>query len=120
MGLQLTLDKEKNQFYYTFVDAYWCVKEIAYSTEDMYARLVCYPNRESSHKQGTVVPSALSVGGSYLPVVDSAIYHWQFTAKIVDVFPNGIPLNENEQKTAIYNWVKAYTGIPFEDVLEEE
>ena len=118
MGLKLTLEKENNQLYHTFVDAYWAVKEIRYTTEDMYAKLICYPSRESSHKQGEVVSSSLPVGGSYLPIVDSALYQWEFTAKIAEVFPDGIPLDEDEQKTAIYEWVKAYTGMAFEDVME--
>lgn len=120
MGLQLTLEKEKNQMYHTFEDAYWAVKEIRYTTEDMYAKLLCYPSRESSHVQGIVVSSSLTVGGSYLPIVDSALYQWEFTAPISEVFPDGIPLSQNEQKTAIYEWVKSYTGLPFEDVLEDE
>ena len=120
MGLQLTLEKDKNQMYHTFEDVYWAVKEIRYTTEDMYAKLLCYPSRESSHVQGSVVSSSLPVGGPYLPIVDSALYQWEFTEKISEVFPDGIPLSENEQKTAIYEWVKVYTGLPFEDVLEDE
>ncbi len=120
MGLQLTLEKENNQLYHTFEDAYWAVKEIRYTTEDMYAKLLCYPSRESSHRQGKIVSSTLPVGGPYLPIVDSALYQWEFTAKIVEVFPEGIPLSENEQKTAIYEWVKVYTGLEFEDILEED
>lgn len=120
MGLQLTLEKEFNQLCHTFDNAYWVVKEIRYTTEDMYAKLLCYPSRESSHKQGEVVSSSLGIGGSYLPIIDSALYHWEFTAKIADIFPSGIPLSENEQKTAIYKWVKAYTNLNFTDVLEEE
>ncbi len=119
MGLQLTLLKENNQLYHTFTDAYWAVKEIRYTTEDMYAKLICYPSREASHMQGEVVSTSLSVGGPYLPIVDSALYQWEFTAKISEVFPEGIPLSEDEQKTAIYEWVKSYTGLEFEDVLEE-
>lgn len=120
MGLKLTLEKENNQIYHTFEDAYWAVKEIRYTTEDMYAKLICYPSRESSHMQGEVVSSSLPVGGPYLPIVDSALYQWEFTAKISEVFPEGIPLSQNEQKTAIYEWVKSYTRLPFEDVLEDE
>lgn len=41
-------------------------------------------------------------------------------ARIKDIFPDGIPLDADKQKTAIYNWVKVYTGLPFEDVFEEE
>lgn len=119
MGLQLTLPKEKNQMYHTFEDAYWAVKQIRYTTEDLSARLICYPSRDASHQQGVKVTENMTFGGSYLPIVDSALYQWEFTAKIATVFPNGIPLSEDEQKTAIYEFVKAYTGLDFTDVMEE-
>ena len=120
MGLQLTLNKESNQLYHTFTDAYWAIKDIGYTTEDVYAKLICYPSREASHKQGEVVSSSLIVGGSYLPIIDCALYKWEFTAKVSEMFPNGIPLSSNEQKTAIYNWIKSYTQLDFIDVLEDE
>ena len=119
MGLQLTLEKDKNQLYYTFTDAYWAIKEIRYTTEYLYSKLICYPSREASHQQGEKVSSALSIGGAYLPIIECALYQWEFAFKIADVFPNGIPLPEDEQKTTIYNWIKAYTGLNFIDVLEE-
>lgn len=119
MGLQLTLEKEKNQMYHTFENAYWAIKQIRYTTEDLTARLICYPSREASHQQGTKVAGSIGVGGSYMPIVDSALYQWEFTAKIATVFPSGIPLSEDDQKTAIYVWIKAYTGLNFEDVLED-
>lgn len=121
MGLQLTLDKTQNQMYHTFTDAYWAIKEIRYTTELLYGKLICYPSREASKKQGEKVTGALVVGGPYLPIVDCGLYQWEFSANIADVFPNGIPLSENEQKTTIYNWIKTYTGITdWVDVLEDE
>ena len=120
MGLQLTIEKEKNQMYYDFIDAYWAIKEIRYTTEYLYSKLLCYPTRDASHHQGEKVSASFNVGGPYLPIVDSVLYQWEFATKIADVFPSGIPLDENEQKTAIYNWVKTYTGLPFKDVLEDE
>ena len=119
MGLQLTLEKEKNALYYDFIDAYWSIKEIKYTTSDLYGRLICYPTREASHKIGQSVTEYLSVGGSCLPIIEPKLYCWEFTAHISTIFPSGIPLSENEQKTAIYNWIKSYTRLPFEDVLEE-
>lgn len=119
MGLKLTLEKEKNHLYHTFEDAYWAIKEIKYTTSKLYGKLICYPSREASHKQGQSVEGRLSVGGPYFPVIEPRLYCWEFLAPISTVFPNGIPLSEDEQKTAIYNWVKSATGLPFEDVLEE-
>ena len=118
MGLKLTLEKEKNQMYYDFENAYWAIDEINYTTELLYGKLICYPSREARKKQGEKVNSSLSVGGSYFPTVECLLYEWEFATKISSVFPNGIPLSVDEQKTAIYNWVKTYTGLPFVDVLE--
>lgn len=118
MGLKLTLEKEKNYLYHTFTDAYWSIKEIKYTTSDLYGRLLCYPSRDASHKNGQSITEYLSVGGSCLPIIEPKLYCWEFTAPISTVFPNGIPLSADEQKTAIYNWIKSYTGLPFEDVLE--
>ena len=120
MGLKLTLKKEKNHLYHTFEDAYWAIKEIQYTTSELYGKLICYPSREASHKQGQKVEGRLTVGGPYFPIIESRLYFWEFIAPISTVFPNGIPLSEDEQKTAIYNWVKSTTGLPFEDVLEEQ
>ena len=120
MGLKLTLEKEKNHLYHTFEDAYWAIKEIRYTTNELYGKLTCYPSREASHKQGQSVEGRLTVGGPYFPVIEPRLYCWEFLAPISTVFPNGIPLSEDEQKTAIYNWVKLTTGLPFEDVLEEQ
>ena len=120
MGLKLTLEKEKNHLYHTFEDAYWAIKEIGYTTSELYGKLICYPSREASHKQGQRAEGQLNVGGSYFPIIEANLYHWEFLAPISTVFPNGIPLSEDEQKTAIYKWVKSYTELPFTDVLEEQ
>ena len=120
MGLKLTLEKEKNHLYHTFEDAYWAIKEIKYTTSELYGKLICYPSREASHKQGQSVEGRLSVGGPYFPIIEPRLYHWEFLAPISTVFPSGIPLSEDEQKTAIYNWIKSYTRLPFTDVLEEQ
>lgn len=62
MGLKLTLEKEKNHLYHTFEDAYWAIKEIRYTTNELYGKLTCYPSREASHKQGQSVEGHFNVG----------------------------------------------------------
>lgn len=120
MGLKLTLPKEKNELYTDFPDAYWCVRNIAYSTDEVGGELLCYPSRDASQKQGQRMEDPyLQIGGPHNDYVDAVLYNWQFMARIRDIFPYGIPLDADQQKTAIYNWVKNYTGLPFEDVFEK-
>ena len=120
MGLKLTLNKNDNCLYADFVDAYWSVENIQYTTTYGYADLYCYPSREAKYKQGEVIKEfTYGIGGATEPTYTPKLYHWAFTFNIASVFPSGIPISEDEQMTAIYNWVKTYTGLAFEDVLEE-
>jgi hypothetical protein len=119
MGLKLTLYKNDNCIYADFIDAYWSIENIQYSTTYGYADLYCYPSREAKYKQGEQITEfSYGFGGSIEPAYSPKLYHWALTFSNSEIFPNGIPLDENEQKTAIYNWVKNYTNLPFEDVLE--
>ena len=121
MGLQLTLTKENNRLYFDFVDAYWSVDDINYTTQTVSFRLRCYPSREAKYKHlSQMETSSLPIGSASPLIYDTALYLWETYAMITDIFPSGIPLSENEQKTAIYNWVKSYTSLPFVDVLEAE
>ena len=119
MALQLTLPKECNNLYYEFVDAYWFIDEISYDTQDCYFNLLVFPNREVRLANGKYLPSnPLPIGGVSHNVVRGEIYRWNGMFPIVDIFPNGIPLDVNQQKTAVYNFIKAYTKLPFGDVYE--
>lgn len=40
--------------------------------------------------------------------------------EILDVFPEGIPLDVNSQRSAIYSYIKNTVDLPFEDVFEED
>lgn len=118
MGLCLTLNKEKNKMHYDFIDAYWSVDNISYSTSVCLFDLNAYPTRDAKLANRTFHEDpSIGYGGSD-PYVDCILYTWNGVFAITDIFPNGIPLDENSQKTAIYNFVKAYTGLPFEDVFE--
>lgn len=117
MGLQLTLPKTTNRMYYDFVDAYWRIDEIQYGTSEFMFILCCYPTREASQHKGQEVPSNLGFGGAD-GTIQPELYRWEGIFTISTVFPNGIPLSPYDQKTAIYNWIKEYTQLPFEDVLE--
>lgn len=119
MGLQLTLPKECNNLYYDFEDAYWYISELGYDTEYCYFNLMVYPNREVRLMDGKQLPSnPLPIGGLSSNAVKGDLYRWKGIFPIIDIFPNGIPINSNEQKTAVYNFIKAYTELPFGDVYE--
>lgn len=122
MGLQLTLPKEKNTLFYDFVNAYWALENVSYSADYLNFSLQVFPTREARLQNRMKIKSpSLGYGYAVGQVVDSLLYTWTERVPITDVFPSGsIPAGKDAQYTAIYTWIKAYTGLPFEDVLEEE
>ena len=122
MGLKLTLKKEDNFLFHDFVDAYWVVKDVRHNLTSTGFDFSCYPSREASKLEQTEMPTpSIPVGDSvdhsvYTPL----IYRWFCEVPISYIFPNGIPVSSDEQKTIVYNWIKNYTGLPFEDVFEED
>lgn len=121
MGLEMTLPKECNHLGYTFDNAYWAISELGYDPKNCLFRLSAYPSREAKLSDLTpLTPRILPIGSSSYPVIKGALYLWEAVIPTVDIFPDGIPLDEDSQKTEIYNFIKAYTNLPFVDVLEEE
>lgn len=121
MGLKLTLDIENSYMAVKYVDAYWKLENIRYSTTEVGAELFCYPSRDASKLNLVPMPSpTLPIGAPIKNVYEPKLYRWNLLANIVEIFPDGIPLDEDEQKTAIYKWIKKYTGLPFKDVIENE
>lgn len=121
MGLGMTLGKEHNPLYYDFRDAYWVVSDIHYTPGSVGFSLECYPSREARHLAFSEIPEkSIGIGGTTKSIYDSILYSWcgEFTMR--DILPLGIPLDADQQKTAIYNWMKTYNGLPFEDVFEKE
>lgn len=120
MGLLLPLSKTKNTMYYDFDQAYWAINDLMYSETACGFTLNAYPSREAKLMNNTILDNpTIGFGSSGTNVVDSILYTWNIQVAILEIFPSGIPLNPDEQKTAIYNWIKDFTGLPFEDVLEE-
>lgn len=116
MGLRYTLTKEQNRMCMD-IAAYWHITNLSYTTDLVNFCLVAYPTRDCAERESLPVESRLSFGSPYSPI-ECELYRWQTSVNIREIFPSGIPLDANEQKTAIYNWVKAYTGLPWEDVYE--
>lgn len=119
MALSLDLNKKDNHMYVDFKDAYWVIKEIAYNPELASFRLVCYPSREASKMYLVEPSSTFSYGGMTQPTYEPSLRVWECVVNIKEIFPKGIPLGINTQKTAIYKWIKDYTGLPFKDIFEE-
>jgi len=76
-------------------------------------------------------PGPSSEGGPFLYIQNVKITLSNFPPKysgclldgvfmdLTNIFPDGsIPAGKDAQYTAIYNWIKEYTELPFEDVLE--
>lgn len=121
MGLRLTLSKENNSLFTEFKDAYWVVTNVSYSLTSVSFNLICYPSREARHLDNTPLSaSSLPIGGASLSVIKPELYRWRGQFAIAQIFPNGIPINPDEQIKTIYSFVKSCTGLSFDDVLEDE
>ena len=120
MGLKLTLSKENNPLYYDFVNAYWAITNINYTVNQCIFKLEAFPSRDAKYKTRTPLEgTTLPIGCASSPMFETNLYEWDGTFMISDIFPSGIPLDANEQKTAVYNFIKSYTSLPFEDVFED-
>lgn len=123
MGLSMTLPKDKNQMYFEFEDAYWAIDQLLYTTDLIDFRLVAYPTREAKLKNYTTLENP-SIGygtANGAGTVACGLYTWHVSMDLTIIFPDGvIPAGRDAQYTAIYNWIKEYTQLPFEDVFEEE
>ena len=123
MGLKMTLDKDMNHMYHTFNDAYWVIDNIRTDVNGAEVfvsfSLCAYPSRESWKKKNMSVEYGLTIGASENIAYSPVLYSWFNTVNAKTLFGSTMPLSTDEQKTVIYNWIKEYTGLPFEDVFEE-
>ena len=122
MGLKMTLDKKNNSMGMTFEDAYWVVEELRYEMGSgdltISFNLSCYPSRESSKMTGKDVES-LSFGSPERSKYNGRLYSFSHLNYARVIFPDGVPMDRDSQLTQIYNFIKEYTGLPFEDVFED-
>lgn len=125
MGLKLAIAEQDNVLYADFTDAYWKVDGIMFTNMDgesyVTFSLDAYPSREAAQKMLEPISctGTISVGGAVGMAYEPRLWHWEASFKTMDVFPNGIPITESGQKDVLYQLVKAYTKMPFEDVLEK-
>ena len=120
MGLSLTLAKQNNCLFTDFPDAYWVVRDVIYSTTYVSFNLICYPSREARYKdnQDMAIPE-LPIGSPAIRIFHPELYRWRGQFAIADIFPKGIPISPDEQMRTLYSFVKSYTGLAFNDVLEQ-
>ena len=120
MALSYTISKDMNPMYVDFNDAYWVITDLRYTTEDIVGWLKAYPSRECYKKEGNVIEDkTIAFGGTTDFSYQPHIWQWNFMFPIKNVFPNGIPLDVNQQKTNVYNFIKEYTQLEFKDVFED-
>ncbi len=122
MGLSMTLAKDKNRMYHEFEDAYWAIDNVIYSFDQIDFQLMAFPSREAKLMNYSMLENpSIGYGSAYgAGTVDSPLYLWHVRMELTNIFPDGsIPAGRDAQYTAIYNWIKAYTGLPFTDVLED-
>lgn len=121
MGLSLTVRKEDNHLYMEFPNAYWRIEDIVIAGGAVSFSLNTYPSRESAKKGGEQVKESgeLLYGGPTRIAYDGKIRSWSASFVVGDVFPSGIPTTESGMKDVLYELVKSYTGLNFEDVLED-
>lgn len=107
--------------YFDFIDAYWAINDVVYTVDAIDFRLKAYPNREAKLMDKHILENPSIGYGSGSSVVSCSLYEWHVTMSITVIFPDGsIPAGRDAQYTAIYNWIKEYTQLPFEDVFEDE
>ena len=124
MGLLMTLEKENNVLYHDFHDAYWAIEDLRFQNDegDSYTlfSLRAYPSREAKLKKREIFNSTLSFGGAESNVYSTVLYSWDGVLKTELVFPEGIPISEQEQKDAMYPFVISYLNLgDYTPVFEE-
>lgn len=132
MGFRMELKKQNNHLYYDFPNAYWSIDALSFSnfidydengvktsTPTVSFSLRAYPSRESKIKEKEGIQSTIGFGSSISVAVNPCIYEWKAFFKSEEIFGDSIPLSENGQKEILYEFIKKYTQLPFEDVFEE-
>ena len=124
MAILMDLPKEDNVLYTDFPNAYWSIENIIFSTSNGVAytqfSFFAYASRESKYKGMYPVEVTLSWGGpiglAYMP----RLHSWEATFPTLDIFPDGIPVQESDQKDILYGFIKDYLNLSdVIDVLEE-
>jgi hypothetical protein len=120
----MALAKENNILFYDFPNAYWVIEDVRFSNQDGVSYTAfefnAYPSREASKRQGEAISPSLAFGGAVKLAIDPRLYNWVCIESTSVLFPNGIPITEDEQKVTLYPFVKTYLGLSDAvDLLED-
>lgn len=123
MAIRMLLRKEDNILYTDFM-AYWAIENIVFSNQNGQSitdfTFKAYPNRESKHHTGMPINKTLDWGSPVGLAYQGCLYESYCAFPTLDIFPNGIPVSEVEQKSVLYQYLKEYLNLKdCEDVLEE-
>lgn len=123
MGIQMNLPKNDNALYTDFPYAYWCIEDIAFlnNAGESYTRFLfnAYPSRESKQMKNYSLERTLSFGGPAAIAYNPLLHTWECSVHTADLFPNGIPITEKDQKDTIYSYVKERLDLQgYTDIFE--
>lgn len=114
MRLIMTLPADCNSLGCEFADAYWSITEVGYDMENCYFVLDVFPSKDHKYINGaTINQTSLKVGGATSTIFNTLLYRQKGPVPIKEIFPTGIPLDPNIQKTTLYNWIKSYAEVSF-------
>ena len=125
MGLLMNLNKDSNKACNDFIDAYWTIEDIGYGSNngEMYChfRFNAYASRDAKLIDNQSIPlTQYTWGGAGAPVYDTKLYTWKSVIKASEVFLDGVPNLEKDQKDALYAFLKSYLQLSeYTDVFEE-
>ena len=124
MGILMNLPKTDNVLYVDFPNAYWCIEGIVFSSmggvPHVRFEFSAYASREAKYKNLAPIEATLSHGGPSGIAYNPRLHYWEAVFPAADIFPEGLPLAESDQKDVLYGFIKDYLGLTdVVDVLEE-
>lgn len=121
----MNLDKSSNKVCNDFIDAYWTIEDIGYGSKDgeMYCNFGfnAYADRDAKLINNQSIPlTQYSWGGAGTPVYNTKLYTWRSVIRANEIFPDGVPTLERDQKDILYAFLKDFLQLrDFTDVFED-
>jgi hypothetical protein len=115
MGLIMRLDRQNATVYADFPEAYWSIGNIVFfeganKTAMVRFELTAYPSREAKYQDSQPATPDLRFGGP-AAAYSTKLSTWAGEFPVAGIFPESIPTSVDEQKTALYGFVKQYLGL---------
>lgn len=124
MGIKMKLHKTDNVLYADFDNAYWSIDNIIFATQNGTAytsfEFNTYASREAKSKMLHLMEEQVfDVGGAMGLAYSPLLHTWQATFPTLDIFPDGIPVAESDQKDVLYSFIKSHLGLTdYQNILE--